>query len=357
MSTKAPEADGQSFSAIDLFSGCGGLSAGLSNSGVKTTTAVDNWADALETFEANHPESNVIEADLGQKELTALKGQLSDVDVVFGGPPCQGFSISGKRDPMDPRNQLYRGFLDVVADLRPKLFLMENVPNLASMDAGKLIEAIETDFEYLGYHLSRRILLASDFGVPQNRRRLFMIGTLSDEEFVWPSESTPNVEDKVTCLDAIGDLPEYSLVEGSPYSADPASRYQKLMRLNSKGAHNHEITQHSEQTKRIIHLVPDGGNYKDLPEEFRGTRNVNIAWTRFSSSKPSPTIDTGHRHHFHFKYDRVPTVRESARLQSFSDKFVFKGSKTSQYKQVGNAVPPLLAEALGSSISDYLEAH
>lgn len=345
----------EEFSAIDLFSGCGGLSYGLAQSGIVASTAVDNWTDALETFEANHPESTAIEADLGQSGLSGLKNQLSDVDVVFGGPPCQGFSISGKRDPLDPRNLLYRGFLDVVADVRPRLFLMENVPNLASMDGGKLIEAIESDFLALGYHLSRQILLASDYGVPQNRRRLFLVGSLNESEFVWPDKTTPNAEDKINCRDALSDLPEHSLADGSTYPSEPKSSYQRLMRMQSTQVFNHEITNHSDQTKRIIHLVPDGGNYKDLPKEFSNTRNVNIAWTRFSSQKPSPTIDTGHRHHFHYEFDRVPTVRESARLQSFSDNFVFKGSKTSQYKQVGNAVPPLLARALGESIRSHLQ--
>jgi DNA (cytosine-5)-methyltransferase 1 len=341
-------------SAIDLFSGCGGLSSGLSRAGIRSVAAVDNWGDALETFEFNHPDAEVIEADLGQAKLTKLMGHLSDSAVVFGGPPCQGFSISGKRDHDDPRNLLYRGFLNVVSDVRPKLFLMENVPNLASMDSGSLIAAIENDFIDLGYYMSRKILLASDFGVPQNRRRLFIVGTLSDQAFEWPLPSLSSIESKVTCWDAISDLPEQTVLDGTPYPKNALSEYQRNIRIGSEFIMNHEATNHSEQTRRIISLVPDGGNYKDLPQELRDTRKVNIAWTRFNSKKPSPTIDTGHRHHFHYEFNRVPTVRESARLQSFPDHFVFKGSKTSQYKQVGNAVPPLLAEALGGSVSKFL---
>ena len=120
------------------------------------------------------------------------------------------------------------------------------------------------------------------------------------------------------------------------------------------GIHNHELTNHSEKTVDIISLVPDGGNYKDLPTEFQKTRKVNIAWTRLNSKKPSFTIDTGHRHHFHYEFNRVPTVRESARIQSFPDNFIFKGSKTSQYKQVGNAVPPILAKHLAVQLKRYL---
>jgi DNA (cytosine-5)-methyltransferase 1 len=342
------------FTAIDLFSGCGGLSYGFSQSGISTMIAVDNWKDSLLTLETNHPDTKALDFDLGSSHLKPLLNQLTDADVVFGGPPCQGFSISGKRNPNDPRNKLYKGFYEVVANLRPKVFVMENVPNLASMDKGRLISEIELDFSKLGYQLTRRILLASDFGVPQNRRRLILIGTLSNFPFQMPIPTFISPESKITCLQALSDLPEDSVADGSEYLNEAKSNYQVMMRMNSHGIFNHEITNHSEQTKFIINLVPDGGNYKNLPPEFQDTRKVNIAWTRYASNKPSLTIDTGHRHHFHYKYNRIPTVRESARLQSFPDSFVFKGSKTSQYKQVGNAVPPLLAKAIGISVVGHL---
>ena len=340
--------------SIDLFSGCGGLSFGFESAGIQTGLAVDNWPDALKTFSRNHLNSRTELFDLGAKTLKPLINSLNDSQIVFGGPPCQGFSISGKRDPNDPRNLLYRGFFRVVAEVRPQIFVMENVPNLASMDGGRLIQEIENDFKSLGYNLNRKILLASDFGVPQNRRRLILVGTLSERAFEFPHGTTSLPEEKVTCREALSDLPEFSLKDGSIYQIKPESNYQKLMRKFSSGIFNHTITQHSEQTIRIVSLVPDGGNYKDLPHELQLTRKVNIAWTRYSSKKPSLTIDTGHRHHFHYSFNRIPTVRESARLQSFPDSFVFEGSKTSQYKQVGNAVPPLMAQALGGSIRDYL---
>ena len=149
-------------------------------------------------------------------------------------------------------------------------------------------------------------------------------------------------------------MPEDSVLDGTNYFTEAKSDYQKLMRQNSQKIYNHEITQHSEQTKKIIALVPDGGNYKNLPLDLQQTRKVHIAWTRLNSNKPSFTIDTGHRHHFHYKWNRIPTVRESARLQSFPDDFVFIGTKTSQYKQVGNAVPPLLAKAIANKIMEML---
>jgi len=340
--------------AIDLFSGCGGLSYGFQSAGIQTELAVDNWPDALLTYSKNHPNSRTELFDLGARNLKPLINSLSDAQIVIGGPPCQGFSISGKRDPNDPRNLLYRGFYEVVSQIRPKIFVMENVPNLASMDGGRLIQEIENDFSSLGYKLSRKILLASDFGVPQNRKRMILVGTLSERLFEFPSELTANLEQKITCFDALSDLPEQSVHDGTPYQFNPLSEYQRLMRNKSSGIFNHEITKHSEKTTYIISLVPDGGNYKDLPDELQSTRKVNIAWTRYSSKKPSLTIDTGHRHHFHYSFNRIPTVRESARLQSFPDSFIFEGSKTSQYKQVGNAVPPLMAMVLGQSILKHL---
>jgi DNA (cytosine-5)-methyltransferase 1 len=156
-------------------------------------------------------------------------------------------------------------------------------------------------------------------------------------KFEFPDAATEN---PVTCLEALSDLPEYSVENGTHYVSDASGKYQKLMRKGSKGIFNHEITNHKERTKPIISLVPDGGNYKSLPPEFRDTRKVNIAWTRLNSQKPSLTIDTGHRHHFHYEFNRIPTVRESARIQSFPDTFIFLGNKTSQYRQVGNDVHP-----------------
>jgi DNA (cytosine-5)-methyltransferase 1 len=339
---------------VDLFSGCGGLSFGLELAGFHTSLAVDNWGDALDTFSANHPRAKTLLGDLGDSNLARVTELSGPVEIVVGGPPCQGFSISGKRDPNDPRNRLYQGFVNVVEMIRPPLFMMENVPNLASMDSGKLLEEIIYDFERLGYKTSHQILLASDYGVPQNRRRLILIGTRDKKPLQFSKGRLTQRDEKVTTFEAISDLPEESIPNGAAYPTEAESEYQTLMRRRSTGIWNHEITRHSEQTVNTIALVPDGGNYKDLPSHLQGTRKVNIAWTRYPSYAPSMTIDTGHRHHFHYKFNRVPTVRESARLQSFPDTFHFLGSKTSQYRQVGNAVPPLLAKELGMQLLNYL---
>ena len=327
---------------LDLFCGCGGLSYGFIEAGYNVVLGIDHWKDAITTFENNHKDAVGLVADLFSEtpEQISQKTGIENVDIIVGGPPCQGFSIAGKRIIDDERNQLYKSFVHFVDFYRPKAFILENVPNIVSMGKGIVKDNIIEDFEDLGYKVVYKVLMASDFGVPQNRKRAFFVGIKSGEEFIFPIK---NIENLITAEDALSDLPENTLPNGEKYFENPKSKYQKLIRENSKGIFNHETTNHSEQTTAIISLVPDGGNYKNLPVEFRQTRNVNIAWTRLNSKKPSFTIDTGHRHHFHYKFNRVPTVRESARIQSFPDEFVFLGSKTSQYKQVGNAVPPILA--------------
>ncbi|KAA6328503.1 DNA (cytosine-5)-methyltransferase 1 [termite gut metagenome] len=340
-------------SVIDLFCGCGGLSLGFTRAGFDVLLGIDNWNDAIATFENTHQNSKGVIVDLFKetpKEISKKTG-VNEVDVIIGGPPCQGFSISGKRIIDDERNQLYKSFVGFVKHYKPKVFLMENVPNIVSMGKGVIKDSIIEDFENLGYKVVYKVLLASEYGVPQNRKRAFFVGTKNNQEFVFPG---PTKGKHITAKEAISDLPEKSITDGTTYNTHPKSDYQKLIRENSRGIYNHEITNHNEQTVNIISLVPDGGNYKDLPKELQQTRNVNIAWTRLDSKKPSFTIDTGHRHHFHYEYNRVPTVRESARIQSFPDTFIFLGSKTSQYKQVGNAVPPLLAKKIAKKIKKYL---
>ena len=334
---------------LDLFSGCGGLSFGFEKAGFKILAGVDNWKDSLITFEKNHQNSKAILLDLNNFKPDEIEKEIGNkVDVIIGGPPCQGFSISGKRNPDDARNTLYKGFVRTVAHFKPKAFVLENVPNLVSMAGGEIKEQIIKDFSNLGYTVKYKILLASDFNVPQNRRRVVFVGVLGKNSFEYPQ--AVSLENKQSCFDALCDLPENSIEDGALNEVKPKSDYQKLMRYNTDKIYNHEVSQHSEKTISIIALVPDGGNYKNLPEHLRETRKVHIAWTRYNSKKPSPTIDTGHRHHFHYNFNRIPTVRESARLQSFPDDFIFYGSKTSQYKQVGNAVPPLMAESLGKQL-------
>jgi DNA (cytosine-5)-methyltransferase 1 len=338
---------------IDLFCGCGGLSHGFIEAGYDVVLGIDHWKDTIDTFKKNHQNSIGLVADLFNESPAEISNKtgVQYADIIIGGPPCQGFSLAGKRIIDDERNLLYKSFVNFVEFYKPQVFLMENVPNIVSMGKGMVRDNIIEDFEKLGYNVVYKVLLASDFGVPQNRKRAFFIGTKGGKSFKFPEIINPII---VSSSEAISDLPEESIVEGAKYPLKARSAFQEKIREGSKGLFNHEISNHSEQTIEIISMVPDGSNYKSLPEHLRKTRNVNIAWTRLNSKKPSFTIDTGHRHHFHYKFNRIPTVRESARIQSFPDTFIFSGSRTSQYKQVGNAVPPLLAKVLAKSIKKYL---
>jgi len=336
---------------LDLFCGAGGLSSGFHKAGFNIVAGVDNWQDSLDTFALNHSNSIALNEDLDNLDINSLDSKVNQkIDVVIGGPPCQGFSISGKRNPNDPRNKLYQSFVDIVRYYQPKAFVLENVPNLVSMSNGLIKDEIIKDFELLGYKVQYKILLASDYGVPQNRKRVFFVG-IQGKEFQFPK---PTCTKHITSKEAIDDLPEETLEEGINYPLPATNGFQQLMRKDSTGIYNHVATQHNDKTIKIISMVPDGGNYKDLPKELWNTRKVNIAWTRINSNKPSMTIDTGHNHHFHYEFNRVPTARESARLQSFEDKFRFLGTKTSQLKQIGNAVPPLLAYELAKQLREQL---
>ena len=339
---------------IDLFCGCGGLSLGFEKAGINVLVGIDAWQDAITTFNYNHKNSKGICADLSTLEPREIEKELNgkSVDLIIGGPPCQGFSVAGKRIVDDVRNKLYKNFVRFVEYYKPKAFMMENVPNILSIGGGIVRDSIVKDFSDLGYKVVYKVLTASNYGTPQNRRRAVFVGFKDGKEFIFPQQT---VEQLVTSYEALSDLPENSLEDGSDYPMTTNCDYQKLMRCNSSKIYNHQITEHSDKTKKIIALVPDGGNYKHLPPELQQTRKVHIAWTRLNSQKPSFTIDTGHRHHFHYKWNRIPTVRESARIQSFPDDFIFLGTKTSQYKQVGNAVPPLMAEAIAKKLKETLD--
>ncbi|MHB8132508.1 MAG: DNA cytosine methyltransferase [Mobilitalea sp.] len=344
---------------IDLFCGCGGLSYGFKMAGFNVLLGIDNWEDALITYQ-NNLESKVLRSDVSEIGGEEISSQLSgEIDVIIGGPPCQGYSLSGFRNYNDPRNILYKSFVKIVDYFKPKAFLMENVPGLERLFSGKALQEVLNDFANIGYVVTFKLMNSADYGVPQIRKRLFFVG-LKGKEFIFPEPthgdglfSLPYI----TCEGALSDLPlleEEAGHEPCEYRMPPQNDFQKAMRLNSKMVFNHTATIHKQKTVNIISMVPDGGNYKDLPKELWDTRRVNIAWTRMNSKKPCFTIDTGHNHHFHYKANRVPTVRESARIQSFPDSFIFWGNRTSQLRQVGNAVPPFLSLSLADRLREFL---
>ena len=357
-----------SFNVIDLFCGAGGLSLGFKQAGFNVLLGIDAWEDAIITYKHNLKAKTICEDITQVKPLKALADSGIDpntIDVIIGGPPCQGFSLSGKRLYDDPRNKLYKSFVEMVRDIRPAVFLMENVPGLIKLFDGKVEAEVLRDFRELGYEVTDKILCAKNYGVPQDRRRVFFVGLNKKKIkktpiFVFPNETNSEAEGNLlTSKDAISDLnflpDDIVLSDERDYELPPQNEFQTLMRRGSIRLYNHSITLHTPKTRSIIAMVPDGGNYKSLPEELWSTRKVHIAWTRMNSKKPCFTIDCGHNHQFHYEENRVPTVRESARIQSFPDTFVFIGKRTSQYRQVGNAVPPLLAQALAEEIKKILE--
>lgn len=345
---------------VDLFCGCGGLSRGFMDAGYEVVLGVDNDDPALLTFRMNHDNAKTLNMDLSDSNASQLIKDAvgsAPIDMIIAGPPCQGFSLTGTRNFDDKRNKLYLAVIDLVHKLKPQSFLIENVPGLANLYGGQVKEEIIRRFSD-DYTVSMKILLAADFGVPQMRRRVFFIGLrkgLGTFEFP-PEIHVP--KNYITCSDAISDLPSREKELGNEtdsYTKSPKTDYQKRMRGTNNILYNHVATNHSDIVKNVISLVPEGGNYKDLPDGIGEHRRFNEAWTRYHSKKPSRTIDTGHRNHFHYKYNRVPTIRENARLQSFPDNFVFHGTRTQQNRQVGNAVPPLLGFHLAKKILEYIK--
>ena len=346
---------------IDLFCGCGGLSEGFQMAGYDVLLGIDNNDPALKTFEYNHKGSKGLNADLSNPETFNLIEDIvgdREIDVIIGGPPCQGFSLTGRRQFDDERNKLYLAMIETVRRFKPKAFMIENVPGMATLYNGEVKDEVLKRFTEMGYKIDCKILCSADYGVPQIRKRLVFVGLRDGEDkFIFPEPShTP--ENYVTCEQAISDLP--SLVDTigsdlSEYESEPLTDYQRMMRGACKTLHNHKAVDHKQFVKDTIAQVPDGGNWKDLPKGVGESRNFHMAWTRYRSDKPSRTIDTGHRNNFHYKWNRCPTVRESARLQSFPDDFVFLGTKGQQDRQVGNAVPCLMAKAIGMQLLKYLD--
>ncbi|MDB2614184.1 DNA cytosine methyltransferase [Chlamydiales bacterium] len=341
------------FTVIDLFSGCGGFSYGFQEAGFQVILGVDNTEIALKTFKKNHFGSKTLLFDLHEdSSIDRLVESTSDnvIDVIIAGPPCQGFSLTGTRNENDKRNSLFNAVFKLAKKVKPKALIIENVPGLLNLYNGKAKKEIIQLCEEMGYNCNPQILYAPDYGIPQIRKRVFFVAikkTMGFFEFPKPSHQ---IDEYIGCEDAIGDLPDLVTDLGNDelsYDKKPFSQYQKAMRNGNTVLRNHLGTRHTEHVINVISQVPEGGNHKDLPPGVGDSRIFNEAWTRYHSKKPSKTIDTGHRNHFHYKWNRVPSVRENARLQSFPDEFIFLGNKTQQYRQVGNAVPPLLGKVLG----------
>lgn len=356
------------FTCVDLFSGAGGLSRGFYDAGYDVVLGVDFDEAALKTFQENHGSAEAMKLDLFNHDNIDVIEDFLDkqkivLDVLVGGPPCQGFSIAGPRDMNDKRNSLYLAMVKLAERLKPQAVVLENVPGMLQTNGGIGAKRIIQDFKEIGYNMVPKLLYAPDYGIPQIRKRVFFVGLRDGErEFEFP-EPIVDKEHYVTCEEAIGDLASLQTEEGEiiygddiqEYATEARTEYQKMMRKNSTKVYNHVGSIPIEKTKKMISLVPEGKNYRALPEEYSGLYKYHEALTRYHSKKPSLTINTGHRSHFHYKWNRIPTVRESARLQSFPDDFIFYGNKSQQYRQVGNAVPPMLGQVVAKVLLPYLK--
>lgn len=335
---------------IDLFCGIGGLSLGFEQAGFEVISAIDMWKDAIVTYNHNRKDKvakvETVE-DFNIKELPEIV-KSTHITGIIGGPPCQGFSTVGRREVDDPRNKMYLEFYKAVKLASPDFFVIENVKGMLTLNKGAFVKDLIERFgeNGLGYNITYKLLNAADYGIPQNRYRVFYVG-IKNSTFEFPQP----VDYKLTAKDGISDL------EGATsecYGSKPQNDYQKTLRHGVKKPLNQDYTSHSEQTVSIISQVPDGGNIRSLPPEVWQVRKYNKAFERMGTFKPSNTIDTGHRNYFHYSEPRIPTVRESARIQSFPDDFEIIGTRGSQYKQVGNAVPPMLAKAIAEEIKKIL---
>lgn len=341
---------------IDLFAGVGGLSLGFELSGFEVVLANEYDPSIANAYVLNRQNANMIVADITKLSIEETFSKfVGKVDVIVGGPPCQGFSQKGSRKTIhDPRNFLFKYFFDVVSLVRPQYFVMENVPNLLTAENGYFRKEIEELFEGIGYTLNADVLNAVDFGVPQSRRRTCIIGRLGTRKVKMPEP----VSKRVTIWDAISDLAYLESGEGSEeqaYRFPVQSEYQETLRGDSKVLFNHVATSHSAIALERLRMIPPNCGKEVLPVEHLTKSVYSGTWTRMVQDEESVTIttrfDTPSSGKFTHPYlNRAITVREAARIQSFPDWFRFYGTKTSQMKQVGNAVPPLLAKAIATAI-------
>ena len=363
-----------------FFAGCGGLDFGFQNAGFQL-----KWANELETSFANSYES-LTEHPCQVGDFWEVANQIPEVDIIIGGPPCQSFSLVGKRIDDDPRGKLVGGFLELISTRRPKAFLMENVAGLAASkyNGVRLPDYLGEEFRKLGYSILIQRVDASDYFVPQRRKRLIIMGVqipkaelklVSQERFAAHLKERTGVLlplRKITAFEALSDLPSPSIEKGklTKYKSKPSNPYAEIMRIGSTSELSLQaMPTMSKLDKEFIKYIPQGGNYQDIPDsistvrimKFKETGGRTTTYGRLAEDQPAYTINTYFNRpnvgaNYHYEEERLITVREAMRLQSFPDFFTpsFK-SQRELHIQIGNAVPPLLAEALALSLRECMD--
>lgn len=343
---------------VDLFAGAGGMSVGAALAGVEIRAAVELHPAACETYRSNHPATRLIHSDISQIENIDI-GARKDELVLFGGPPCQGFSTSNQRTrhKHNPRNWLFLEFLRIVEHMAPEWIVFENVAGILQTDRGSFVCAFEARLQALGYKLSKGLLNAQDFGCPQRRTRYFVVGA---RERLPPGLPVPTADVVTpTLLDAIGDLPILSngaSIDILPYRSPPLSPYAASLRGSLQECSGHLVSRNADNIVARYPHIPQGGNWRDVPGMMRDgyadrRRYHTGIYRRLREDAPSVVIGNFRKNMLiHPTQDRGLSIREAARLQSFPDQYAFFGSIGFQQQQVGNAVPPLLANAVFQAI-------
>lgn len=347
----------QGMTGADIFSGAGGMSLGAEMAGINISFAVENDKYAAQTFKENHKSSRVIIEDIRKIDPSTLVSH--NPFVLFGGPPCQGFSLSNTvtRNSDNEKNSLFEEFLRFIEILEPQWCVFENVEGFKSFQQGKVVGILKKRLEDLGYTVNYDVLKASDYGVPQDRNRFFMIGNRKGVKFQFPEKFNY----QLTVSDAISDLP--SLVNGDmfdsmPYKTRANNEFARLMRLESRRSKQNFVSRNKDYVIERYSHIGQGQNWRAIPDElmanYKDKSNCHSGiYKRLDSNKPSVVISNYRKNMLIHPFEnRGLSVREAARLQSFPDNFIFQGTLMYMQQQIGNAVPPLLAKAIFDQINE-----
>lgn len=363
------------FKVIDLFAGVGGLSYGFAHDDEFEIVAANEILTPMATaYSLNHPSVKIYNKDIKDFSLSDLSKDLGlkkgDIDIVVGGPPCQAYSTVGKRLIDDPRGKLFQEYYRILSELRPKLFVFENVKGLLSMCKGELIKTIISLFESIGYEVNIRLLNSADYGAPQIRERVILVGTLLGGKYNYPLPThynpetgiMPGLKPYVTLGEALGDLPAIGNGgSATSYESRPCNEYQELMRQNAPDVlMDHNVSRNGEHLVRLMEALPDGGSPADVPKELRPSSGFANCYCRLWWNKPSTTITrnlgcVSSSRCVHPKQPRPLSTREGARLQGFPDDYQFFGTRSERNLQIGNAVPTFLSKAIKDSVKIYLK--